>query len=35
MGGTIHVTLYVNTNGAVEFTGHEDVRVQVRVEEHN
>lgn len=31
-GGTIHVTLYVNTNGAVEFTGHEDVRVQVRVE---
>ena len=29
-GGTINVTLYVETEGIVEFDGTEDVRVQVR-----
>lgn len=31
-GGTINVTISVSTEGAVVFTGEEDVRVQVRVE---
>ena len=36
-GGTIHVTLYVNTNGAVEFTGrHEGRKISVsELREHN
>jgi len=31
-GGEIFVTLNVNTDGAVPFTGYEDVRVQIRIE---
>ena len=31
-GGSLHVRLTASTEGAVTFTGYENVRVQVRIE---
>ena len=31
-GGMMYLSLNVSTEGAVEFTGTEDVRVQIRIE---